>query len=296
MVGMRLKILPSILDDICKECDDNWIPADSADTFCSIKMFNFWLSSGENISVDTLLSVLGTVNLKYKISCIETALESHLVIGNHSDPPEKQQQSYLTMLTKVSIELNKSEVDINDVLIYLKLSNIDLNFLENVAKFSDLLHSLEKYNYLTKTDLSWLKYVVDYVRNIEAQKIINDYEISLLADKIYWSGSHPSGTFLVGRISNKPETVTIKNNSLAKSAASDVVGIHNTDSILDSSEVGSVIFYWKIIDGAEFEIPKSISNSVKRKCKDAGLTHIGKMVDGKTEFMSINELECPEGM
>ena len=34
---------------------------------------------------------------------------------------------------------------------------------------------------------------------------------------------------------------------------------------------------------------------MKTKCKDAGLTHIGKMVDGKIEFMSIDELECPEG-
>ena len=239
--------------------------------------------------------VLKAVNLKYKMSSIETALESQLVIDNYSNPPEKQQQSYLAMLMKVCIQLDESEVDIKNVLLYLKLSNIDLHALNNIEKFSDLIHSLEKHNYLNKTDLCWLKYIVDYVRNLVAQKIINDYETSLLADKIYWSSSHPSGTFLVGKISNQPETATIKNNSLAKSSASDVVGIRNTDSILDSSEVGSVIFYWKITNDTEFEIPKSVSMSVKARCKNAGLTHIGKMVDGNTEFMNIDELECSEG-
>ena len=296
MVGMRLKIPPSILDDICKKCDGNQIPDDSADTFCCIKMFKYWLSFGDNISVDTLLHVLGTVNLKSRMSSIEIALESQLVMDN-SDPPEKQQR----LLTKLCVQLDNLEVDINNVLVYLKLSNLDLNVLNNVAKISDLIHSLEKYNYLNKTDLSWLKYVVDHVKNLEAQKIINDYETSLLADKIFWYSSHPSGTFLAGKISVQPETVTIHNIYLAKSAASDVVGIKITDSILEfagveSAGVGSVIFYGKITSDKGFKIPKNVSNSMKRKCENAGLTHIGKMVDGSTEFVRIGELEeCPEG-
>ena len=84
----EIKLPPSILDDICKECDGNQIPADSADTFCCIKMFRYWLSIGDNVSVDILLNVLKAVNLKYKMSSIETALESQLVIENYSNPPE----------------------------------------------------------------------------------------------------------------------------------------------------------------------------------------------------------------
>ena len=293
MVGMGLKIPPTVLGDICKECYDNQIPADSADTFCCIKMFRYWLSYGDDISVDTLLNVLDTIVLKYKIASIESALELQLIKDSYSSPPEKQQQSYLTMISKICVQLNNSEIDINDVLVYLKLSKIDINVLNDVATFSDLIVSLEKHNCLNKTDLSWLTYIVDYTNNTEAQEIIKNYETSLLADKIYWCSNHSTGTFLIGKISNQPESATIKKISLAKSVASEVAGIRNIDSILDSSEVGSVICYWKIISDIEFEIPKNVSISVKTKCKNAGLTHIGKVTNGSEELVKI-ELDEPK--
>ena len=301
MVGVRLNIPPTILGDICKECYDNQIPADSADTFCCIKMFRYWLSYGDNISVDTLLNVLETVILKYKISSIKGALGFRSIKDSYSSPPEKQQQSYSTMIAKVCGQLNKSEVDINDVLVYLKLSNIDLNVLNDVATFSDLIISLEKHNYLNKTDLCWLKYIVDYTNNPDAQEIIKNYETSLLADKINWYSNHSTGTFLIGKFSNQPETATIKNISLAKSVASEIAGITNTDSILDHSELGSVICYWKIINNIEFKIPENLSISVKIKCENAGLTHIGKATNDTKQLVRIeslinNELEHPKGM
>lgn len=301
VVGMRLKIPLTILGDIYKECCDNQIPTDSADTFCCIKMFRYWLSDGNNISVDTLLNALETVILKYKMSSIESALKLQLVEDNYSNPPEKQQQSYLTMIAKICAQLNKSEDDINDVLAYLKLSKIDLNVLNNVTTFVDLVSSLEKYEYLNKTDLSWLKYIVDYTYSPEAQEIIQNYETSLLADKIYWCSNHSTGTFLIGKLSNQPETATIKNISLAKSVASEIAGIKNTDSILNSSEVGSVICYWKITSNIDFEIPENISKLIKTKCKNVGLTHIGKATNDNIELVRIASIDVyklkhPKGM
>ena len=298
MVGMKLNIPPTVLGDICKECYDNQIPADSTDTFCCIKMFRYWLSFGDDISIDTLLNVLETIVIKYKMSSIKSALESQLVKDNHSCPPEKQQQSYLKMITKLCVQLNKSEVYINDVLVYLKLSNIDLIVFKDVATFLDLITSLEKYKYLNKTDLSWLKYIVDYTNNAVAEEIIKNYETCLLADKIYWcSNYHSTGTFLIGKISNQPEIATIKNISFAKSVASEVAGIQDTDSILNSSEVGSVICYWKITTNKEFKIPENLAISVKLKCKHAGLTHIGKATNGNKELVRIESMpvDDPKG-
>ena len=296
MVGLKLKIPLAVLDDICKECYENEIPAESADAFCCIKMFKYWLNHGDNVSENTLLNVFETVNLKPKIFPIKTALESQKFVKDYSNPPDKLRQSYITMVAKVCGHLDKAEVDINDVLVYLKLSDIKLDVLSNVANFSDLISSLEKYDCLNKTDLSWLKYVVDYVKNLEAEETINNYETSLLADKIKWSSIKPSsGTYLVGKTSNQPETTTIKDNYQAKSAASNVVGIKNTDSILESTEVGSVIFYWKITNDLTFEIPKAVSILVKTECEQTGLTHIGKMINGSIELIKIDELENPEG-
>ena len=74
-------------------------------------------------------------------------------------------------------------------------------------------------------------------------EVVEEYESLLMADKISWYSSHPEGTYLVARTDKKPESVTVKDSNNAKSAASELVNILESDSVLQSSEVGSITFY-----------------------------------------------------
>ena len=73
------------------------------------------------------------------------------------------------------------------------------------------------------------------------------------------------------------------------SAASRIVNIKESDSILNSSEVGSVVFYWKLLDNSiRIEIPKVVNASLIKECQDVDLTHVGIMIDGSLTLVNID--------
>ena len=106
-------------------------------------------------------------------------------------------------------------------------------------------------------DLSWLKNIAHHVQCTKASEVIEEYENLLLADKIPWYSSHTKGSYLVEKTDKEPHNVTIKDSSNAKSPASRIVNIKGSNCVLNFCEVGSVVFYWKMLDsGIRIEIPK----------------------------------------
>ena len=62
--------------------------------------------------------------------------------------------------------------------------------------------------------------------------------------------------------------------------------------MLQSSEVGSVTFYWKLVnESAKIQIPKVTNASLKQRCRDAGVTHVSVMIDGDltSNWITIDE-------
>ena len=299
LIGTRLKLSSDMLDDIWQVASEQHIPTESRNTFCCVKMLTSWYKTSEDTSVDAIITAIDAphVGLKSKISNIKVILKSEYVPMDKSvgqpttNPLEKLEQPYFDMITTVCLELNKSEHSISDILMYLKVCNINSSVLEKVNDFAKLVKSLEEHELLNKADLSWLKTIVHYAQCTKAIKIIEEYEIFLMADKIPWYSSHPKGTYLVGRTDKKPENVTIKDSSDAKSAVSRIFNIKESDSVLDSSQVGPVKFYWKLINEAiKIKIPKVADVSLVRKCKSASLTHVGIMIDGNLSWITIDEL------
>ena len=297
-IGTRLKLSSDTLDDIWQMANEQQIPTESKNTFCCVKMLTSWYETSDNVSTDAVIMAVEAphVGLKIKISNIEAALTSEYVpvdssIGKSvTNPPEKSEQPYFDMTTKFCLALNKS-LSISDTLVYLKVCNVNSDVLEKVFNFPDLVKSLERHELLNKTDLSWLKSIANHVQCAEATKVIEYYESLLLADKIPWYSSHVKGIYLVGRTDKKPENVTIKDSSDAKSAVSKIVNIKESDSVLDYSEVGSVTFYWRLVSkGINLEIPKFTDPSLIKECNNADLTHVGIITDETFNWISIDEI------
>ena len=299
LIGTRLKLSSDKLDDIWHTASEQQIPAESKNTFCCVKMLTSWNETSDNVSVDAIMMAVDAphVDLKTKISSIEAALTSEYTAMDNiaeetiTNPPEKFEQPYFEMISKFCSELNKSEYSISDILVYLNVCKINSDVLENISVFPELMKSFEKHDLLNKTDLSWLKNIAHYARCTKATEVIEEYETSLLADKISWYSSHTKGAYLVGRTDKKPENVTIKDSSDAKSAASRIVNIKESDIILNSSEVGSVTFYWRLVsEDVRIQIPKDVDAPLIKECKDVDITHIGIMIDGNLTWTNIDEI------
>ena len=278
--------------------NEQQIPTESKNTFCCVKMLTSWYETSDNVSNDAVIMAVEAphVGLKIKMSNIEAALTSEYVpvdssIGKSvTIPPEKSEQSYFDMKTQFCVALSKFH-SISDTLVYLKVCNINSDVLEKVFDFPELVKSLEGHELLNKTDLSWLKSIANHAQCTEATKVIEYYETLLFADKIPWYSSHLKGTYLVGRTDKKPENVTIKDSSDAKSAVSKIVNIKESDSVLDFSEVGSVTFYWRLVSkGINLQIPKFTDPSLIEECINANLTHVGIMTDEIFNWTSIDEI------
>ena len=299
LIGIRLKLSTDKLDDIWQAASEQQISAESRNTFCCVKMLKTWYETSDDVSVDAVIMAVDAphVGLKAKISSIETVLTSEYLPVNNSEgisatmPPEKLEQPYFDMITTFCLELSKSELPISDILVYLEICKVNSNVVKDVSSFPELVRSLEKHKLVNKTDLSWLKNIAHHAQCTKATKIIEKYENTLLVDKIPWHSSHPKGIYLVGKTDKKSEDVTIKDSSNAKSAASKIIGVQETDIVLDYSEVGSVIFYWRIADtDIRVEIPKVPDLSLIMQCKHANLTHIGIMIDGNLNWTVIDEI------
>ena len=299
LIGTRLRISSDKLDDIWQAASEEQMSTESKNTFCCIKMLTNWYETSDNVSADVIIMAVDAshIGLKDKISSIEAVLTSEYVPMDTSIgisammPPEKSEQPYFDMIAKFCSELTKSQFSVSDVLLYLKVCKINLNVVEQISDFPEVVESLEQHKLLNKTDLSWLKSIANHTHCIKASKVIEEYERLLMADKISWCGSHPQGTFLVGRTDKKPENVTIEDSSKAKSAASGIVNIEESDSVLNYSEVGSVTFYWKLIHyDVAIQFPKATNVSLIKECENACLTHIGIMIDGNLTMVNVDEI------
>ena len=296
LIGTRLKLSSDMLDDICHTASEQQIPAESKNTFCCVKMLTSWHETSDNVSVDAIMMAVDAlhVGLKTKVSSIKAALTSEYINMNSSIetsvtiPPEKLKQPYFDMITEFCLELNKSQHSITDILMYLKVCNIDSEVVKDVLDFPELVRSFERHQLLNKTDLSWLKNIAHHTQCAEATDVIEKYESLLIADKIPWYSSHTKGTYLVGRTGKKPENVTIKDSIDAKSAASGILDIKRTDTVLDSSEVGSVTFYWKFVNKNAAQIfEEDIDDVLIKRCLNVGLTEVGIMEDGDLYWIDI---------
>ena len=298
LIGTRLKLSSDILDDIWQAANDEQIPTESRNTFCCVNMLTTWFKTSDSVSADAITMAIDVphVGLKTKIPTIEAALTSEYIPTSSSvekpstTPPEKLEQPYFDMITKFCVELNKTPHSISHILAYLKVCKISPDVYANISDFPELIESFERHGLLNKTDLSWLKNIAYHTKCDKATEVIEKYESLLLADKIPWYSNHSKGTFLVGKTNKKPESVTIKDSSDAKSAASRIVNINESDSILNSSEVGSVMLYWRLIDKGVIEIPKIADVSIIEECRNVHLTHIGIMVDDNLNLTNIDEI------
>ena len=294
-IGTRLKLSVSELDEIWQASNEELIPVESKNTFCCIRMLTRWFETSDSVSVDTIIMAVDAphVGLKTKISSIEAALTSEYVATDSctgTNPPQRHEQPYFDMITKFCVEL-RSQHSISDILAYLKVCKINSDVYKEISDFPELVESLERHDLLNKTDLCWLKNIAYHARSAKATEVIEEYENLLLADKIPWYSRHTEGTFLVGKTDKKPESVTIKDSSDAKLAASRIVNIKKSDSILDSSEVGSVTYYWRVVDKAvRIKIPEATNASLLNECKNSNLTHVGVMIDGNLNLASVDEI------
>ena len=306
LIGTRLNLSSNELDEICHAANKQQIPMESKNTFCCVQMLTRWYKTSDNVSFDAIMMVIDAphVGLKTKIFGIETALTSEYVNTDSSEenpaanPPMKLDKSYYDMVTDFCSELSKSQHSISNILTYLKVCYFNSEVFNEASDFPELVKLFEGQKLLSKTDLSWLKNIADHVKCTKATEVVEKYENSLIADKILWYSSHQKGTYLVGRTGNKPENVTIKDSNIAKSAACGIVGkeeidfiLDSSEIVLDSSEVGSVTFYWKLInEDATIQLSKVFNTSLIEKCQNADLTHIGIMIDGKLNWAAVDEM------
>lgn len=306
-IGTRLQISADKLDDIHRECIIQKIPAGSENTFCCIQMLSIWQNECKDVSADTLIKAISAphVGLERKIPSIQVALKSFCshtskkTYEHLTNPPELNEQAYTNMKAKFCSELRKSGHTVIDACEYLKICRIDPQIIESVNDYPDLVISLETHDLLSNINLSWLKSIAQYFNCTKALEIMQKYEENqLIADKVKWCHhtSHPNGTFLVARVDKEPEYVTIKGSNDAKKAASGVANIEETDSTLEFSEVGSVIFYWRITTkDLELKI-QTVDASVIKDCRDASIIQIGIMTNGRLNMMEINKVQVMEGM
>ena len=306
-IGTRLKVSSDKLDDIDRECIIKKIPAGSKNTFCCTQMLRKWHQENKDISADTLIKAIDAphVGLRSKIPSIKVALTSSCSHKSKetyeflTNPPELNEQLYTNMKAKFCSELRKSDHTVSDACEYLKICRINPQVIECVNDYADLVISLETHDLLSNINISWLKSIAQYFECTKALEIMQKYEEDqLIADKVKWCRhtSHPNGTFLVGRVDKNPEDVTLKDANDAKNAASRVLNIEETDSILDFAEKGSVIFYWRITTkNLKLKI-QTINDSVIKDCKAASLIQIGYMINGSLNMMEVNKLQIMKGM
>ena len=303
LIGLQLKVPEDMLGRICQEADEKKVSSDSFDTFCCTKMLSYWFKSKNDVSSDKIIEAVSAkhIHMQDKIPAIKAALASETVDSNSkvenyaTKAPEAHEMPYVVMKTSVCEELNESCSNIENTLLFLRNANMDPDILKNILNFADLLRSLEKHSLMHKADLSWLKAIAKYTKCSKALDIIENYNgDSLIADKTKYSNHGPNeikNGFAVKYFDKSLEDCTLKDCSDAKEAVSNILGLKDTDGILDSSEVGSLTFFWKVRENIKITVPKFIDASLIKKCKDVGITQIGAITNGQLKLINISELE-----
>ena len=297
LIGLALRPSSDLLDKIYIEAEEEQMPSNSFNTFCCIKILEHWFFEGDNVSDVALIKAIGAphINLKTTIlsnvSAIITDKKTSSLAPNHVKP-------YGEMKTNVCKELCNFHFSINVALQYLQNANVDL---KSITNFQDLYISLEMNKLMHTADVCWLMNIVRHAQCESALKFIQEYCDLLIADKTVWGDSQTckTGTCIFAKVSSKTlYNCTIKHCADVKAILSKIVGMNETDIILNFSEVSSkdcsLTFYWRIIDNIIIKIPEVIVTSHMAVCIDVGITHIGTTVDGNLKIINISELQIEE--
>ena len=302
LIGIKLKVPTDKLDLISQKAKQT-VPSESFNTYCCIKMLTYWHHNSDQVSADVIINIVSLphIDLQDKVSSIKEALTSQHISSSSStpktyaiSPPEGHEEPYVEMKTNLCKELNSSQHSTDDILLYLQNANIDPDVISNISNFPSLFKSLERHDLIHKAEVGWLKAIAKYAKCEKGLEIIEKYSSLLIADKIICSHDSfrkISNGFVAKCSDNSLEESAIKDCSNAKSTTSKIMGLKETDGILDSTEVGSLTFYWKVKENITISIPKFIDVSLIKNCKDAGITHIGTITNGEVQLVDVTELE-----
>jgi len=310
VIGTRLKLSEVTLTEIWNEATE----AAFKEIFCCCRMLLHWHKTGKDITNDRFLEAVqfAPLGLDKKIPTIKSLLLDETtdksVYSDFSSELDEAGMQYALMVAEVTEIISKSHVPLDKFKLVLRHSKyvhtnkrkIEKEVYENTSSFSTLIDSLQNYGYITHTELSWLKYLAyDVAKSSEALSVINKYEEMNIAHKIHWQSisttERSQGTFLLAKSNKDPSILTGVDLSQAKSATVKVVGLNETDALLDSTGVGSVIIFWKLYSDSVVRLPDSISPSLKEMCDAADITHIGTIVKHTTTLIKTDQLKIENG-
>jgi len=308
IIGTRLGLPENVLKEFWKEASR--LKMSPAETYCCCKMLLYWHLEGNNVTVETFLDAANfppfcfdeTVSVIKSMLLEEVADKSHLTtLSSEVNDTERQ---YAAMVAEVVELLDQCDANIDKYKHYLdhcksehsQKQTIEKNVYEHVANISDLIGALRNNGYISHMDLSWLKRLIhDIANSSKALRVIQKYEEMNVAQKLHWSNMSSTQTtsqkmFLMAKTNKSPALLSGKDVSGTKSVATKLAGIDETDALLESAGVGSVILYWKISDGVRLEVPKSITQSMSQVCSKAGITHIGTIVNQNVTLVEIVQM------
>ena len=237
IIGSRLDIPDHVLKEFWTESSQ--LKLSPKETYCCCKMLLYWQEKGKNVTVEKFLVAVnfppfcfdGTTNLIKSTLLDNVVYKSHFIkLPNEVNDNERE---FAAMIAEVIELLTKCNVDFEKYKHYLDhcksqqthKQNIQKNIYQNVTNFSDLVRALRNNGYITITDLSWLKYLVDDVANSsEALSVIQKYEEMSVAQKLHWSDMSKTQTsqktLLMAKTDINPALLSGKDISNIKSACS----------------------------------------------------------------------------
>ena len=292
IIGIRLKVSEKHLNNIWEDsCKAGVI---SKEVFCCCKMLNVWYKKGNNLTVGKFLSAvsLSPLGLSDKIPLIRSILLDSSSAKSVHDAShlklDEIQKQFALMIVEVTKIIDDSDIDLDTFRLFLNhckdtrtnKAKIDSSVYEKATSFSDMISSLEINGFITHLELSWLKYLVgDVANSTKALDVIKSYEQLNIAHMLHWcSDAKQDGTFLFARTDNIPELVSGSDVSKAKSVTTKLFGIEETDVLLDSAGVGSVVIYWRVCSNEIDQFPRMITASLKQMCNEACITQVGVVV------------------
>ena len=308
IIGIRLRVSEKQLNNIWEDsCKADVI---SKKVYCCCKMLSVWYKEGNNVTVQFFLNAvsLSALGLSDKIPVIRSILldsssDKSVHDASHLKLDEVQKR-YALMIVEVIKIIDGSDTDVDILKLFLShckdartsKAKISSDVYDKATSFSEIISALEINGFITHLELSWLKYLVSDVANsTKALNVIEKYEQLNIAHMLHWrSDVKQDGTFLFARTDTSPELVRGSDVSKAKSVTSKLFGIEETDVLLDSAGVGSVVIYWRLCSNQFNQSPETITKSLKQMCYEASITHVGAVVDRNITMIDIHLLKIDD--
>ena len=304
IIGTRLNVPEELLQKFWSEASD--IGVFSKDVYCCCKMLAYWHKEGTDVTVEKFLKVISIdpLGLDKKVPLVKNILLGEISDETISDTSpheiDEVEKLYALMIIKVTKLINESGTDVSVFKIFLdhcKSSQtgkckIDKKIYENASTFSELIAALESNDFITHTELSWLKCLVkDVADNAKALNEIKQYEGINITHKLHWhdssKGTYPHGSLLMVKTNLDPALLSSSDISKMKSAVVKMTNVEETDTLLDSVSVGSVIIYWKSLSDINLQLEGTVSLSHKKQFYKLGITHIGTVYKQRATLIDI---------